>query len=338
MSVLKISLTHNDSNVYSKRCQAKITITAINKMHLMMKMRFNRLFIAYTMACVCPLAAQETADEEFVTDGLPGYLSGAAEEVQPVVPELFRDDALLDESHANRELGVNVYTSPSIAKIFAQLEDLPPVPEEYVLRNRPSRLSTASGKVALEMGFLLADGFIAVCSGHMNDVKPIALELTRYGRALGVGDKMEAHSAALLEQAEKGNRREFKKILIGTQSDVNAELSGLGDPDLSHLIALGGWVRAYEASTAALCDEFSAEDAAIVFYPDAPDYFSAILRGIDPATARKLEIEPMCMLLDELTGLMTLADGEQPTAQKVEQLRKVAGKLAALIAGEEYAH
>lgn len=285
------------------------------------------------------LNAQEATVEDFVTDGLPGYLTGEeTEESMPVVPELFRDDALLDESHANRELGVNVYTSPSISKIFTQLEQLPTVPEDYVLRNRPERLSTASGKVALEMGFLLADGFIAVCSGHMNDVKPIALELNRYGRALGVGSKMESHSAALLEQAEKGNLRKFKKILTGTQSDVNEELSSLGDPDLSHLIALGGWVRAYEASTAALCDEFSVEDAAIVFYPDAPDYFSAILKGIDPNTAEKLEIKAMCSLLDELTALMTLNEGEQPTAAKVEQLRSTAGKLAALIAGEQYAH
>lgn len=304
-----------------------------------MKMRYNQLFIPLSLVCSGILSAQEPVVEEFVTDGLPSYLNEEETEgTTPEVPELFRDDALLDESHANRELGVNVYTSPSIAKIFAQLEELPAVPEEYVLRERSPRLSTVPGKVALEMGFLLADGFIAVCSGHMNDVKPIALELNRYGRALGVGSKMEAHSAALLEQAEKGNKREFKKILTGTQSDVNSELSDLGDPDLSHLIALGGWVRAYEASTAALCEEFTEEDAAIVFYSDAPDYFSAILSGIDPATARKLEIEQMCALLNELTTQMTLQEGETPTLQKVQQLRLTAGKLAALIAGEEYAH
>ena len=299
----------------------------------------QRFFLPLMFACYGSCFALYAAEEEFVTEGVPDFVTGLADDAEvPEVPELFRDDALLDDSHANRELGVNVYTSPSIAKIFAQLEDLPPVPDDYVLRKRSPRISTASGKVALEMGFLLADGFIAVCRGYMNDVKPIALELNRYGRALGVGSKMEAHSAALLEQAEKGNKRRFKKILTGTQSDVNAELADLGDPDLAHLIALGGWVRAYEASTAALCEEFSEEDAAIVFYPDAPDYFSAILRGIDPATARKLEIEQMCALLDELTRLMTLEEGEVPTLEKVQQLRVVTGKLAELMVGAEYAH
>lgn len=304
-----------------------------------MKNVYKQLIAPLTLVCAPLLYAQETALDEIAADGTPEYIIPGDESSSTIeIPEMFRDDALLDESHSNRELGINVYTAPSISKIFDQLEKLPAIPEEYVLRQHPTKLSTASGKVALEMGFLLADGFIAVCSGHMNDVKPIAMELNRYGRALGVGDKMDTHSAALLEQAEKGNRKEFKRILNSTQSDVNAELAGLGDPDLAHLIALGGWVRACEASAAALCDEFSAEQASIIFYPDAPEYFRLILEGTDPATAKKLEIAEMSSLLQELTTLMTLQEGEVPTPEKVEQLRITAGKLAACIVGAQYAH
>lgn len=304
-----------------------------------MKIVYKQLIAPLTLVCAPLLCAQEETLDEVAADGTPDYIApGENDNTSIEVPEMFRDDALLDDSHSNRELGINVYTAPSISKIFDQLDKLPAIPEEYVLRQRPTKLSTASGKVALEMGFLLADGFIAVCSGHMNDVKPIALELNRYGRALGVGDKMDTHSAALLEQAEKGNRKEFKRLLNSTQSDVNAELAGLGDPDLAHLIALGGWVRACEASAAALCDEFSAEQAAIIFYPDAPEYFRMILQGTDPATAKKLEIAEMCRLLQELTTLMTLQEGEAPTPEKVEQLRKIAGELATCIVGADYAH
>lgn len=304
-----------------------------------MKIVCKQFITPLVLVCIPALYAQDSAQDEVAIDGTPEYIQqGEDDGAMPEVPEMFRDDALLDESHSNRELGINVYTAPSISKIFNQLEKLPSIPEEYVLRNRSAKISTASGKVALEMGFLLADGFIAVCSGHMNDVKPIAMELNRYGRMLGVGDKMDIHSAALLEQAEKGNRKEFKRILNSTQSDVNAELAGLGDPDLAHLIALGGWVRACEASAAALCEEFSAEQASIIFYPDAPAYFREILLGTDPETAKKLEIKEMSELLQKLTELMTLQEGDTPTPEKVEQLRQIAGELAARIVGEDYAH
>lgn len=302
-----------------------------------MKKRIPYSFLMVSVLGLLPVSAQEAADGEYVTDGVPAYWEGEEDAAMPEVPALFRDDALLDESHANRELGVNVYTAPSIAGIFAQLEDLPPVPEAYVLRQHPERLSTAPGKVALEMGFLLADGFIAVCSNHLNDVKAIALELNRYGEALGVGDIMDEHSAALLEQAEKGNLREFKRILTATQGDVNRELADLGDPDMAHLIALGGWVRACEAEAAALAEDFSASKAAIIFYADAPAYFREILHGTDPALAKHLQIEAMCGLLEKLAGLMSLPEGEEATKAKVEQIRAAAAELADLIVGREYA-
>jgi hypothetical protein len=188
------------------------------------------------------------------------------------------------------------------------------------------------------MGFLLADGFIAVCSSHMNDVKPIALELSRYGRALGVGERMEVHSAALLEQAEKGNRREFKRIINNTQSDVNAELTSLRDPDLSHLIALGGWIRALEASAVALQESFDATTARVIFYPDAPEYFCEILQGVSPRTAKRIEVQKMSTLLTQLVEQMTLADEEQPTPEKVSALLKTVGELSTLAVGKGYEH
>ncbi len=276
------------------------------------------------------VVAGTAANGEEVEDGTPDY--GAPETRQTrkpgEVPAMFKDDSMLDESLSNQELGINVYTAPSISKIFNQLDDLPAIPDELVLRSRPEKLSTEAGKLAMEMGYLMADGFIAVRSGHMNDIKPIALELVRYGKALGVGDRMNAHSASLLENAEKGQIAEFKKNLASTQGDVNAEFAALRDPDLAHLIALGGWVRALEAATAAISAKFDAHQAAIVFYPDGPAYFSEILGGLNPQTAQKMNIEHMKKLLDQLTDAMTLPDGTLPTPDQVELLREIIRGLA----------
>ena len=169
------------------------------------------------------------SEEVEAVDGTPESEEATLPDVRKPgeVPAMFRDDSKLDESMINQELGINIYTAPSINKIFNQLDDLPAIPEEYVLRKRPEKLSTEPGQLALEMGYLMADGFIAVRSGHMNDVKPIALELARFGKALGVGERMNAHSASLLENAEKGQIEEFKRNLANTQEDVNAELVSL---------------------------------------------------------------------------------------------------------------
>ena len=309
-----------------------------------MKPRLYHLIVPAVFFCAPITQAQEVVDiatdsPDFVEDGTPDYMVSDAQERRPgEVPAMFRDDSMLDENRSNQELGINVYTAPSITKIFDQLDTLPAIPEEYVLRTRPEKLPTHAGGLALEMGYLLADGFIAVRSGHMNDIKPIALDLSRYGNALGVGDKMNTHSASLLEHAEKGQLVEFKRILSDTQSDVNEELTSLRDPDLSHLIALGGWIRALEASAVALQESFDATTARVIFYPDAPEYFCEILQGVSPRTAKRIEVQKMSALLTQLVEQMTLADEEQPTPEKVSELLKTVGELSTLAVGKGYEH
>ena len=284
-------------------------------------------------------AANASYDETEVitTDGMPDFMMGR-EEVrrEGEVPAMFRDDAMLDDSHSNQELGINVYTAPSISKIFDQLDNLPSIPEEYVLRNRPEKLPTNAGTLALEMGYLLADGFIAVRSGHMNDVKPLALDLTRYGKAIGVGEKMNVHSASLLEHAEKGQLEEFKRILASTQGEVNEELTALRDPDLAHLLALGGWVRALDASAAAIEQRFDARQSSVIFYPEAPAYFNEILGGLHPRTAKRLHIHEMRELPQQLEQKMMLQPGEPPTPERVRDIRQLAERISTLAVGAGY--
>lgn len=306
-------------------------------------MRIHYLLFAAALAFSSASWAQNTADTEEIADVT---IDGAPDDIfvreenrrEGEVPAMFRDDSLLDDSYTNRELGINVYTAPSISKIFAQLDDLPAIPEAYVLRKRPEKLPIDAGKLALEMGYLLADGFIAVRSGHMNDIKPIALDLTRYGKAIGVGDKMNVHSAALLEHAEKGQLEEFKRILSSTQSDVNDELTALRDPDLAHLLALGGWIRALDAAAAAIEARFDARQAAAIFYREAPEYFNEILAGLNPRTSKKLQVEQMRVLLEELTELMTPAPGEVPTMERVRAIHQTALRISTLAVGEGYEH
>lgn len=308
-------------------------------------MKIHPLLLTAALMCSSLVAAQELPEAEEIdavditTDDTPGDIFAVEEDrKEGEVPAMFRDDSMLDDSHSNRELGINVYTAPSISKIFTQLDNLPAIPEPYVLRNRPENLPIDAGSLALEMGYLLADGFIAVRSGHMNDVKPIALDLTRYGKAMGVGEKMNIHSAALLEHAEKGQLEEFKRILTSTQGDVNEELTALRDPDLAHLLALGGWVRALDAAAAAVEAKFDPQQAIAIFYAEAPEYFNEILQGLNPRTAKKLHVDRMCVLLAQLADLMRLAPGEQPSIEKVNAIHQAVLRISTLAVGEGYEH
>jgi len=140
----------------------------------------------------------------------------------------------------NEELGINEFTAPSIRKIFEDLEGLPEIPEKVALRARPERPPMDRCSLALQLGGMMADGFVIVQCGKMNEVKPIALDLSSYAKAIGAGERVNRHAASLLKNAEDGDLSSFKNNLALIQSDVEQELASLRDSDMANLI--GGFV------------------------------------------------------------------------------------------------
>ncbi len=236
---------------------------------------------------------------------------------QPAVPE-----RLLDDTHMNEELGINEFTAPSIRKIFENLEGLPEIPEASALRERSQRPPMDRCSLALQLGGMMADGFVIVQCGKMNEVKPIALDLSNYAKAIGAGERVNRHAASLLKNAEDGDLANFKNNLALIQADVEQELASLRDSDMANLIGLGGWIRALDAATAALTHKFDAEKAMVIFQPDVPDYFHYILDGVEPEMKERRDIGAVMELLDKLEKQMTLPADAKPTKEDVEAIRK----------------
>ncbi|TAE76492.1 MAG: hypothetical protein EAZ65_06885 [Verrucomicrobia bacterium] len=246
------------------------------------------------------------------------------DEEKPPIPE-----DLLADAHVREELAINEFTAPSIAKIFESLEALAPLPILKFQRDAAKQMPLNRADLAVELGFLIADGFLVVQAGELGKVEPLAAELTRYGKALGAGERVNRHAASLLESARKQEIAQLKKELAATQKDVELELVTLRDADLAHLISLGGWIRALEVSSAAVEGQFSPERAKHVMREDIADYYSAVVGGLEPRIADRPSFLNMRDILAGLRTEMTL--GEEPVAQEtIADIAKQATQLAEL--------
>lgn len=257
--------------------------------------------------------------------GLATGLGFCQEDAKPVIPE-----DLIDDAHLREELGVNEFTAPSISKLFETLEFLMPLPLLEIERAPDERMPLDRADLAIELGFLIADGFLVVQAGQMDKVQKMAADLTRYGKALGAGDRMTRHARALLESAEKQDVEQLKKELAATQKDVEIELVTLRDADLAHLISLGGWIRALEVSTVAVDKQFSPERATKVMREDIADYYTEIVAGLEPRISERPNYLEIRDLLSGLRNEMVIAEGVPPTAERVKEIREQAAKLVAL--------
>ncbi|MGL5018126.1 MAG: hypothetical protein ACRDBP_08345, partial [Luteolibacter sp.] len=240
----------------------------------------------------------------------------------PVVegrPEIPKD--LLDDDHVREELAVNEFTAPLISKLFDTLQFLMPLPIAEVERKMPPRMSQDRADLAVELGFLIANGFLVVQAEQLDKVEELAKDLTRYGKALGAGDRVNRHAASLLESAKDKNVEQLKKELSATQRDVEAELISLRDADLAHLISLGGWIRALEVSTVAMDKQFSAERARKVMREDIADYYTESVAGLEPKISERPNYLAMRDLLAGLRTEMVLQDGVDPTPELMAEIR-----------------
>lgn len=237
---------------------------------------------------------------------------------------------LLDDDHVRAELGVNEFTAPSIAKLFETLQFLMPLPLMETERAPDERMPLDRADLAIELGFQIADGFLIVQAGQMDKVEGMAADLTRYGKALGAGDRINRHAAALLESAKKQDVEQLKKELAATQKDVEIELVTLRDPDLAHLISLGGWIRALEVSTVAVDKQFSPERASKVMREDIADYYTEIVAGLEPRISERPNYLEIRDLLSGLRNEMVIGEGEEPTVEKLKEIREQAAKLVEL--------
>ncbi|MCU0779262.1 MAG: hypothetical protein MUF86_16575 [Akkermansiaceae bacterium] len=237
---------------------------------------------------------------------------------------------LLDDPHVREELAINEFTAPSISKLFDTLQFLMPLPLLETELQIPERMPLDRADLAIELGFLIADGFLVVQAEQLEKVPDLATKLTRYGKALGAGDRVNRHAASLLDSAKNKDVAQLKKELSSTQRDVESELVILRDADLAHLISLGGWIRALQVSTVAVDKQFSAERARKVMREDIADYYTESVAGLEPRISERPNYRAMRDVLAGLRAEMVIKDGEDPKPETIREIREQAQKLVQL--------
>lgn len=304
-----------------------MTILKTKKIMKMSKNTLSQLALSL-VALSLPVAAQEIpkiTPADTSTDSAP-TTEAEADVLQ--VPKVPKD--LLEPEDNSDELGINEFTAPSIRLIFDDLDQLTPLPFEKTKHELPKRMPLSRSDLATEIGFLIADGFLAVQHGKLDQIEPLAQELAKYGRALGAGDRVNRHVSSILECAKANKIDQLKNELAATQKDVEKELVQLHDADLAHLISLGGWIRALECAAVGVNENFTEERANQIFREDVAEYYEISIGSLDPRLSRSEKYAQMRMICSGLKNTMTLAADQEPTEQQGKEILEQAQILAKL--------
>ena len=229
----------------------------------------------------------------------------------------------LDE-FAREELGVNELTTPSIQRLFTELEAFKPVPVSLIADTDFDRIYNNRFQTSLNFGALICDGFFAVVAEQKPLIQNVGRSLLRQAKSLAVGQRLSTHANSLLELGQRGDWAELKLELIKTQADVEQAMIELRDEEMAHMVSLGGWLRGFEIGTVVTAGNYSPQRAGALMNPEVMDYFLDRLQTLNPKIKKTELVTAITSRLQTIRAIAGEAVDRVPSKSEVERMRDLA--------------
>lgn len=209
-------------------------------------------------------------------------------------------------------------------EVFGALNKLGGVNWKEFVRTGKGNNFTERPRIALLLGTVIADGFIAVQAEDAPTVKDIGQRVLGLAKGIGVGNSITPHAKAITEAADRRNWVAVRQELDRTQNSVQTAMNEVHDEKLSQLVSLGGWLRGTEVLTSVVNKRFSADGAELLHQPDLLTYFQERLQGMPEFNLKLLQD-----IQGALTEVRPLIDtGDTPvTPEAVKRINEITTRI-----------
>lgn len=230
----------------------------------------------------------------------------------------------LTPDEMSRAAKVDTFTVPTPGELLAALNKQgkpnwlaqfrKPIPTAY----------TSRAQIALNLGGLLADGYIAVEAEDAQQVKNTGKDIISLAKALGVSQNIISRGNSISEFAGRNDWNALKEELEATQNEVRAAMLEQHDRELAILVSLGGWIRGTEAVSAWVAANYTPESAKLLRQPALVHY----LRGKISELPAKVQEEPLVQAMNsklrEMEKLVAFPRDATPSVEDVKKLHAYA--------------
>ena len=218
---------------------------------------------------------------------------------------------------------------PVPSEIFGVLDKLGPKPNWTAVQRPPKGVVQPIGdqpQIALLLGSVIAEGFIAVEAEDSEGVKQIGKSVLNLATALAVKNSVIKRSNSIIAGADKKDWMTVRRELDGALEDVKGAMAELNSEALSQLISLGGWIRGTEALTAVVGRSYSQDGAELLHQPLLLDHFEKRLAGLKPKLKTPLVTKVQKGIL-EIRPFVGLTEGAPISEKSVKEINAITSDL-----------
>src|SRR5438067_3253691 len=218
-------------------------------------------------------------------------------------------------------------SSPTPGELFAALEKPGKTNWSGQYRGPMSMTYRNRAQIALNLGGLIADGFIAVEAKDSQQVKNIGSDIIKLSKALGVSKNLLSRGNSINEFAENNEWDTLQEEMEATQNEVKSSMQSHSDQDQVILVSLGGWIRGTQVVSGAIMQNYDERSAKVLRQPALVSFMKSRINEISP----QLRSEPLLRdVSEQLTGIEKLVSfpaGKAPSADEVRKVNEAVGKV-----------
>lgn len=218
---------------------------------------------------------------------------------------------------------------PVPSEIFAVLDKIGSPKWADVLRPSKgvARPIGEQPQIALQLGTVIAEGFIAVEAEDTAEVKNIGNSVRNLAKALNVDKTVNQVAQAIIDAADAKDWAAVRKELQHAMTKVKEAMIEMRSEHLSQLVSLGGWLRGTEALTDVVEKDFTRDGADLLHQPLLIDHFEKRLQTLPPKFRRHRLVTELLKGLQEIRPLVGNTQGAQISEKTVKEVGAIAERL-----------
>lgn len=202
---------------------------------------------------------------------------------------------------------------PSPGEIFAAINKVSRPNWAMLSHGGVAPVTTNRAQLALAVGLLVTNGFIAIEAQDGQQVKNIGRDIMALLKALGVSQNILSRGNNLIEFADHNEWDALRQELEATENEVKTTMIEQQDQNLVTLTSAGAWLRGLEVATTIITNNYSSEGAALLDEPSLARHLAADLEKLSP----KLKNDPLVVQVKEtLLGIAALLEKQRHELSK----------------------
>jgi len=229
----------------------------------------------------------------------------------------------------------DTFTVPTPGELLAALNKVGKPNWQAQYRAPIPTAYTSRPQIALNLGGLIADGYIAVEAEDSQQVKNIGKDIMTLAKTLGISENVLRRGKSIEDFAENNEWSTLKEELEATQNEVKLAMDEQHDEELTTLVTLGGWIRGTEAVSGWIENNYTEPEAKLLRQPAIVALLRAKLAGLPPKTQADDLVKGLDSRLKSIQEMVSFASGQTPTQADVKKLNDAAADMILTITSKK---